>query len=197
MDSSQQLTDVLKTLGDFSTRLGFIDIGLVLMVLVGLLWGYRKGFSVFFNRFIQMVVMIIITLEYFDATVGLFSIESSILKFLARITFFLLIAFTAYFFTRMIMQAAAKILTINFAELIDKLGGAIFGASFFVLLISFFSYFLLLFPGEFMKTSYEKYNLSGSFLLKLCPDVHQLIRPVIPDAIKAYATPESQTKKPK
>jgi uncharacterized membrane protein required for colicin V production len=181
--------NLLKTLNGVVMRFGLIDITLILLIFIGMLRGYRKGFSILFNNLIQLLFIMTVTLEYSESIVGFFSIKSLILSFLARILVFFVLVSVCYYFSKLLLQGAAKILTINFTDVIDKIGGALLGGAYFVLLLSFFTYFSLIFPGTWVKETYEKSNLSGPTLIRLSSDVHQTVRQLIPDQIKASVPP--------
>ncbi|MBI4387794.1 MAG: CvpA family protein [Candidatus Omnitrophica bacterium] len=182
-----QIVDFLKTVHSFVTSFGLIDFALTLLVLVGLLRGYHKGFSALFGQLVQLVFIILVTVEYTDRIRGFLPISSPAISVIAHLVIFLTLVFLCYRISKLVKQGIAKVLTIHFSEVIEKVGGALFGVAFFVLLLSFVSYFLLLFPGNWVRESYEKYNLSGSFMIQLAPEVHKFVRQAIPESLRAAA----------
>ena len=182
---SPQIVDFLKAAHEFVTRFGLIDLVLMTLVLIGLLRGYHKGFSTLFGHLVQLVFITTITLEYTDTIRSYFPITSPVVGLIVQLAVFLVLTFVCYRVSKLVLQGLTKILTIRFSEIIEKMGGMLTGIAFFVLLLSFISYFLLLFPGNWMRESYEKYNLSGPFIVQLTSRVHQVVRQVIPGPLRS------------
>ena len=184
---SPQSVDFLKSIQEFFTRFGLVDIILIIFLFVGLLRGYRKGLAILIGNLVQILLMITIALEYTEPIAQLVPKASPVVDFIAHTSVFILIVFGCYQISKFLLQGFGKILTIHFTDLIDKIGGLLTGGTFFLLILSFFTYFLLFFPGTWIRDSYEKYNLSGAFLIRLTPDVHQVTRRIIPAPLRSSA----------
>ena len=181
---SSDITAILKQINDYVTRFGLVDISLVILVLVGLLRGYRKGFTILLGNLIQMVFAVTITLEYSDKIAAIFSIQSAIGAAIVRACVFLTLVVICHYISKMILQGIAKVVTIQFTEIIDKIVGAISGALFFILLLSFIVHFGMMFSTKAFKETFEKSNLSGAFLEEVAPAVHQVVRRIIPEPLR-------------
>lgn len=173
---SESFWAALKSINGTVSQFGLLDIGLIVLILFGLLRGYRKGLGVVFNNMIQLVFVVTVTLEFFEPLAGLLSAQSEILKMLARLSAFIVLVAVSYYVSKMVLFGAAKILTIHFNDAIDSLLGALAGAAHLTLTLSLLVSFLLIFPGGWVKETVEKQNLSGPFLGTLAVDVHQNIR---------------------
>jgi len=184
--NSPQTQDILKNINSFVTGFGLLDIGLIILLLVGLLRGYRKGFGGVFNGVIQLLFVMTLTLEYYEAVVAFFSVKSVILLFVFRVASFLLITIVSYFISKTILDGLAKIFTIRFTDIIDKVLGALFGGFFFILFLSFVCSLILLVPGDWFQENAQKYNLSGPFLIRLAPEIHKITRQAIPAPLQAH-----------
>lgn len=176
---SEQFFSMLKVAHGAVSRFGFIDIGLIVLVLFGLLRGYRKGLGVVFGNVIQIAFMIVMTLEFLDPLAGLIVVQSDIMRFLLRLSCFIVLVVASYFVSKIVLQGAAKILTIQFNDAVDNLLGAFAGAAHLVLILSLLTQCLLIFPGGWVKETLEKQNLSGPFLMLLSVDLHQNTRRLV------------------
>lgn len=177
--------DIIKSVNEMLMKFGLVDIVLAIVLLVGLLRGYRKGFGVVFGNLIQIIIITTVTLEYTEAILGSFSVNSDIFSFILRVVIFVVLVGATFYFTNVILQGLAKIFTVRFAELIDKVLGAITGGAFFIITLGLLTQFLLLFPGNWIRESYETYNMSGSMLIQLSPEVHKVSRFIIPEMVRS------------
>lgn len=190
---SPESQQMLQNVNQFVTGFGLLDIILIILLLAGLLNGYRKGFSVVIIRVVKLLFVVVVTLQYYEAILNLFPAQSPILSFILGILSFLLIVVVSYFCVKFIFELIARVFTIRFTDVIDKIFGALFGGFFFVVLLSFICSFALIFPGDWFQETSEKSNLSGPFLLHLAPDISQTARRIIPEPLRS---PVDGKKKP-
>jgi len=176
--------DFLKNVVAVLMNLGLLDLILMGLVLVGLLWGFRKGLMITFNRLLQLVIVLTITLEYQPYLVDYFSIASPVWLYVVNVVFFLLLVAVCYFVGKMFVDLIARIMTIQFAEVLDRILGALFGGAYFVLLLSFMSSFFLLLPNEWLHENFENANVSGPHMISLAKDVHRGARRAIPRSFR-------------
>ncbi len=183
------ISDFTKQINDMVTHFGLMDIILVILVLIGLLVGYRKGLSVFLSRLVQTVMIITITLEFVTPVVSMFPKQSPIIDAIIQAFTFLSIVIVSFYVMKAILEGIAKIFKIQFADFLDKVGGAITGVLVYALTFSFVCYFVLMFSTDALRDTFEKGNMSGVFLEKASPAVHEAVRHLIPGAVRASAEP--------
>jgi len=175
----------VKTANEVVTGLGLMDLVLIALLLVGLLYGFRKGLVGIFGKFFQLVVTITFTLEYFNTITEWIVIHSPVWRYVFHVTVFVLLTLVTYFVSKFFIQLVGKLLNIQITDLIDKSLGALTGAVYCALYVSFISYFLLLLPSEWLHETFEKNNLSGPFLMDFAPLVHKTAHVVIPEPLRA------------
>lgn len=160
--------------------LTWLDLTFLIVILVGLMIGNRKGFAAFFGHLFLLVITVTITYQFTGPITQSFPFESPIAKMLMSALTFAAIAILSLFLVGIVLKTIGKVLQFKLAELVDRLGGAILGCLYSVLLFSFISNFALIFPGDWLHKTYREEALVGKFLINLSPKVHNAVVRVIP-----------------
>ena len=174
-DRAAALAGFVKQINDMVMSFGLMDLIFIILILIGLIRGHRKGFSILLGNLTQMIVIVTVTFEYTEKVVKFFNASSPIVTDITRALVFLAITILCYYITKVILQAFAKVFTIQFADSIDKISGAITGVLFITLLLSFICNFVLMFSTKGFKDVFLKANMSGHLLEKAAPLTHDLV----------------------
>ena len=186
MDRLAPLTGTMNQITGFINQFGFVDVLVICLLIFGILRGIYQGASKLLFRLLQLVLMVMITLEYSGAVADFAGSHTPIVNMLIHVFIFLVFTLTFYFLTKWIIDFIVKILKLQFVDIIEKVGGIVLGAAFWALLLSFTTHFLLLFPGQWLRDTLEKKTLAGPYLIKTAPMVHQYTRQIIPMEWRAH-----------
>ncbi len=155
----------------------WIDWLVLIALVIGLIHGIRKGFMLVLGDTLQLIAVIILTLE-FDAKVTTFLSTYAVFLPQAWIELagFLIAAVFFWWGVDFISQFLAKIITAQTSSQLKVIGGAMSGVVYAFLLLSFLSAGLLLSPLELMKPVYENNaSYTGYKLAQTAPKIHQLV----------------------
>ncbi len=162
------------------SSLTWLDYTFLIVILVGLLIGNRKGFAAFLGHLIVLVFSVTITHQFAAPIAQSFPFESPIARMLMSALTFASMAIVSMFCVGIVFKVIGKVLQFKFSEFVDRLTGAILGSLYFVLLLSFISNFALIFPGEWLQKTYREQALVGKFLITLSPKIHNGIIQFVP-----------------
>jgi len=160
--------------------LTWLDYTFLLIVLIGLLVGNRKGFAAIFGNLVLLIITVTLTHQFAEPVARSFPFESPVAKMLMHALSYAALAVTSLFLIGMVLKVIGKVLQFKFSEFIDKLSGSVLGCIYFILLFSFISNFALIFPGDWLHKIYQETAPSGRFLMTLSPKVHQAVMQAIP-----------------
>ena len=161
-------------------RIGWIDIVFLIVLVVGVIYGMRKGLTKALPGLISVVLAQTLATEYYKAA----SIELQRFvplppSFSDTLLFALIvIAVTvAVFF---IFKFLSWIATIQFKSEIDHIFGAILSALRFVLVLGLLASFLSLIPVPFLQETFKSRSISGGFLAHSSESVHHVVAHFLP-----------------
>lgn len=160
--------------------LTWLDYTFLIMALIGILVGKRKGFAAMFGHLFLLIIAATIT-HYFTGPIAeSFPFESPIARMLMKALTFASIAILSLFVIGIGFKIIGKVLQFRFSEFLEQLFGSIMGCAYFILLFSFLSNFALIFPGDWLHKTYEEKAPVGKFLMKLSPSVEVRIVEMLP-----------------
>jgi uncharacterized membrane protein required for colicin V production len=146
----------------------------LVLILIGFVWGGRKGFSEMFGKLLGIVLVSMLTLSFYP------KVAKDILSFFPRsfaepAAFFLLAVFlwvsVAWF-----INICGKLFKIEAQGFLKTLGGGIFGVLRMALLISFIVQFLLFLPSNYVQNIFKRgRTYSGFAISRIAPDLHTLV----------------------
>ena len=162
------------------SALTWLDYTFLIVIFIGLVIGSRKGFANFFGKSLLLLIPVPLTHEFAEPVAKSFPFQAPIAAMLMHALTFVAFAIASLFIIGIMLKVIGKVLQVKFADLFEKIGGSILGCVYFVLLFSFISNFILIFPGDWLHTVYEKEAPVGKFLMKFSPKVHEKINQTIP-----------------
>ena len=154
------------------SKLGWIDLALLVALVGGAVVGYTRGLADQVTRFISLLVTIVVTLHYYERVAALITQNSSVPPVFASMTTFFLIGVFTNVVAKLVFIVFSKLLTVQFVYFLERIVGSILGALRFVLLLSVISFFVSLLAMPRVNKLYKADSLSGSALLAVCPYVH-------------------------
>jgi len=154
------------------SKLGWIDLGLIVAIVGGTVIGYTRGLSDQVARFIALVITTVVTFHYYERITALITQNSAVPPVFASMTTFFLLAVVTNIVAKLIFIVLAKLLTVQFVYFLERIVGAFFGALRFVLLFSLISVFVSLLKHPVVEKLYSEESLSGPAVIQLCPYVH-------------------------
>ncbi|HNV86158.1 MAG TPA: CvpA family protein [Candidatus Omnitrophota bacterium] len=166
---------------DIFSKLGWIDVVSILLILWGLGRGLAKGLEEEFPRLVSVVFATIVTLHYYEAFARLITFENPLVQYAVKLISFILTAFLSIILTRFFFSILGSIATIKFNGVISKLGGAIVGPVRLMLFFSLVVFFLMLTPLAFFKQAlgFER-SVSGGLLLQASEKMHEVFLKFLP-----------------
>jgi len=159
----------------------WIDWLACLFVLAGLIYGIRKGFMSILGRILQLMVVVTLTLEFYGKLNALVKpYLGNIPPETAKPIAFVAAGIVFWLLVGLIAKYLAKIISAQTSSLLKILGGALGGAFYGFLLLSFISQALMASSFENFKKVYdEKASYTGFALARMAPKLHRLVtRPI-------------------
>ena len=165
-----------------SARIGWIDIVFLIVLLVGVVYGMRKGLTKALPGLIGVVLAQTFAIEYDKAASAFVQGFIPLPPVFSDVAMFALIVVAVMFAVVFIFKFLSWIATIQFKSEIDRGLGACFSALRFVLLLGLLASFLSLIPVPFLQETFQGRSLSGSFLAHSSERVHDVTGRFLPSA---------------
>lgn len=166
-----QLFESMK-MGFVISKLGLVDLGLMIAIIGGTVIGYMRGLNDQVTRFISLCVTVIVTMHFYERIAALITQNSAVPPVFALMVTFFLVAILTNVVAKLIFIVISKLVTVQYIYFLERIVGGIIGAIRFVLLFSFISVFVSLLAHPEVDKLYKEESLSGPALLKICPSVH-------------------------
>lgn len=155
----------------------WIDWLVLIAAILGLMQGIKKGFMTVLGDILQLMAVIVLTLEFEGKVSAILSTYAVFLpEAWMKTCGFAIAAIVFWWVVRFMSQFLAKIISAQTSSQLKVVGGGLCGVVYALLLLSFISQGILLSPLESLKTVYEK-NAShtGFKLAHMAPKIHQLV----------------------
>jgi uncharacterized membrane protein required for colicin V production len=163
-------------------QIGWIDIVFVLVFTIGIFLGLKRGLGKVLPRVVGIVTAQTIAQEYY----GVFSMfvheRVPLPKLLIEIFFFVALVFLAFLFVELCLQVLGLLAKLEFKTFVSAVGGALLSGFGSILLLGLLSSFILFFPFQTIRSSFESRSLSGPSLAKLTEQIHGRFSGLIPSA---------------
>jgi uncharacterized membrane protein required for colicin V production len=144
------------------------------LILGGLLWGGRKGFSDMFGKLLGIFLVSMLTLSFYQKGAQHF-LSFFPARFAQGLSFFVLAVFL-WISIAWCLNIFGKFFKIEAQGFLKTLGGMIFGVLRMVLLLSFVAQFLLFLPfGSVQKIFQRGRTFTGYAISRVVPDLHELV----------------------
>jgi uncharacterized membrane protein required for colicin V production len=156
----------------FFSNLGWVDWVLIAFCVVGIFLGLKNGLSKELPRLLESLLVLLVAFEYYPYLSEWLTRETPLAETYARALTFGLIWFVCWLSLRMIFEIAGKLVHLEVSAPFEAIGGVLVGGSRYVLFFSLLSYFLMLFPLDWIHQSYQVNSWSGQKLTEIPPQIH-------------------------
>jgi uncharacterized membrane protein required for colicin V production len=160
----------------FLSHLGWVDWLLIAFFVVGVFLGLKNGLSKEIPKLLESLIALLVTFEYYGFFSEWLTRETPLTETYAKVLTFGLVWFICWICLRMIFEIVGKLLRLEVSAPLEALGGLAVGAVRYFLFFSLLSYFLILFPLDWIHQSYEVQSWSGPRILQIPPAIYQTVR---------------------
>jgi uncharacterized membrane protein required for colicin V production len=154
------------------SKIGFIDIGVVLALVGGAVIGYTRGLAEQITKFIALIVTTVVTLHYYERVAALITSNSIVPPVIATVLTFILLAAITNVVSKIILMVFSKLITIQFVYFIERFFGSLIGAIRFLIICGMISIAASLLSLPAVDNLFKVDSISGPVLIKICPYVH-------------------------
>ena len=159
----------------------FVDIIALILVLLGLWQGYRRGLSGELAQVISAIVSVWVSWHYYD-DLGHWLTDSTRLGPQESLAVaFILLILGAFLFTWVVRIILRHIMEFTFKERIEKMGGALAGLIRTSLIIAVVIFFAGLLPNEFLHRVFMENSLIGRQLDHYIPTAYEKLTEYYPN----------------
>ncbi len=171
-------------MGSVLSDLGFVDIGLLVFFVWGLLSGFVKGFSFQLSRFMALLFGMALGLVLYQPLAHILSNKTLLNEPLLASLLLFSISLSASFLFKLLFSVLAKIVSFQFVYFIERVLGALLGGVRFVVFFAFLSYLVLLWPTQVLKPYYQELSYTGRYVAAFIPKYQQWV-----NTFKGYFLP--------
>ncbi len=164
----------------FFSHFGWVDWTLVAFIFLGVLIGLKNGIGKEFPRLIEGLISLFLTMEYYAFFAAWISRETPWPESYARIFTFLIGWIATWLVLRLLFEILGKLAHIEVATPIQWVGGFFVGGLRYFLFFCMLSYFLTLFPLDWIQRSYKVESWSGQTVSQIPAKIHETVSRVIP-----------------
>lgn len=145
-------------------KIGWVDVVAVILILWGLVAGIKRGLEIELPRFLEIVVATIVTFHYYESVGAILHTHLSAPQSAAKLFSFLGIALICVLVMKLFFKITGTLVSLKFMAAISRVGGGLIGILRFILTLSLLSYFLLMLPLDFFRSSFTfERSWSGPF----------------------------------
>jgi uncharacterized membrane protein required for colicin V production len=166
------------------THMGWFDVMTLIMFLVGLAFGLRKGLAKVLQLIIVVMVAEAVTLQYSQSVTDFIHAQIPIPHTGLHVVIFLFLALgviTVGYFSFAVLSLIA---TIQFKTGLSRTGGFLLGGILTLIFWSLISSLLILIPMPFVQEVFEEGSITGSLLIQLGAWVQDLLFRWIPETLQ-------------
>lgn len=174
-----QLIDALRksVLYSMLESLAPFDWFVLVALVIGILYGGRKGFGDMLGKVVGMAAVSVVVLACY-ASLGKFLLQVIVAlpNKVAEALAFLILTVITWVFVFWILGVFGKFIKVEVSGILKFFGGLFLGALFVVLLSSFIAQFFLFLPENGVKWIYnEGHSYTGAALSKVAPKIQRII----------------------
>ncbi len=164
----------------FISHFGWVDWTLSAFLLVGILLGLKNGLSREFPRFLESLISLYVTMEYYGFFAAWLARETPWPEAYGRIFTFIFLWFLSGLVLRLLFEIIGRLVHLQIAAPFEWMGGLLGGGVRYFLFFSMVSYFLILLPLDWMQSSYKVKSWSGPTLIQVPVKIHEGINRLLP-----------------
>lgn len=160
----------------FLMNLHPFDWTVLFVLLWGMAYGSRKGFSEMFGKVVEVVLVTFIVVTFYPQLAETISVHIPGIPLSASEPMaFLFLAVFSWVSIAWILNALGKVFHVEVSGILKPLGGMVFGLVHCVILVSFAIHFFLIFSiASFDKMINSGKTLSGPIIVKVLPTLYQI-----------------------
>lgn len=144
------------------------------LILGGLVWGGRKGFSDTFGKLLGVSLVSMLTLSFYQA--GAANFLSFLPTSAAQAASFFILAVFLWVSVSWCINILGKLFKVEAQGFLKTVGGGLFGVLYMTLLLSFIAQFLLFLPIDFVQKTFKPGRTFTGYTISRCvPDLHALV----------------------
>ena len=163
----------------FFSHFGWVDWMLTAFLFLGVLLGLKNGLNKELPRLVELLISLYVTLEYYSFFAVWISRETPWPETYARIFTFLVGWLASALVLRLLFEILGRLIHLEVASPFQWIGGFFVGGLRYFLLFSMVSFFLVLFPLDWLQRSYRVQSWSGPFVAQLPAKIHDEVNTVI------------------
>ncbi len=153
------------------SKVGVVDIVMLIALVWGLLIGFAKGFSRQFGKLFNLCLSITAALLLYEKTAEILYTKTIMQQPIAEsLCLFILLIVNSFIF-KLILVIFNKIVTVQFVYFIERVGGAFIGGLRYVLFFAYIANLVLLWPSDYLKPFFSDKSFSGPVIEKIIPNV--------------------------
>ena len=156
----------------FFAHFGWVDWALAIFVFIGILLGLKNGLARELPRLLETVISLYVTMEYHTFFAAWLARETPWPEAYARVFTFAAVAFVSWLVLRLLFEILGRLAHLEVASPLQWVGGILVGGVRYFLFFSLVSYFLVLFPLDWIHRSYQVQSWSGQTLSQIPPKIH-------------------------
>lgn len=160
----------------FFSHLGWVDWLLIAFVIVGFFLGLRNGMSKELPRLLESLIALLATFEYYGLLSDWLTRETPLMETYAKALTFGLVWFVCWLCLRMVFEILGKLIHLEVSAPFEAIGGVAIGGARYILFFSLLSFFLMLFPLDWIHRSYQVHSWSGQTLTEIPRQIHEWTR---------------------
>ena len=181
--------------GIFLANVQWLDIVFVMTFVLGVFLGLKRGLGKVIPKFLAVVLAQAVTIEYYDKLSKFLSNwVGPIPAWLVEAIVYAALAIGVMVLVKFSGELIALTATVEFKPIVNNVGGAIIGGLQYVLALSLFSSFLVLFPIPPLQETFKSHSLSGPYLTEASKKVNHLFTNWLPDFESGKPVPKTVTK---
>jgi len=163
----------------FVSNFGWVDWMLLTFVFLGVLLGLKNGLSVELPRLGETLLSLYLTMEFHTFFAAWVARETPWPETHAKIFTFFLTWCLSWFVLRLLFEIAGRLVHLEVAGPFQWVAGLFVGGLRYTLLCSVVSFFLVLFPLDWIQQSYKVQSWSGQTLAQVPAKIHSWINEFI------------------
>lgn len=168
-------------LNSLLSQFHWIDVGVILFLFVGIIYGLKKGFWKVFFDLIRIVVVIALSLEFEPWIVAYFQTPLGFIPETFRPIFFLgVTGLLFWFLVTVLIRGLRALFVTKTSWFVQVFGGIVLGSLYAFLTASFFAQIVMRSPWTHIKDLLSGSDShSGPYLVAAAPEIHARIVPPV------------------
>lgn len=163
----------------FLSHFGWVDWMLAGFLFLGVILGLKNGMSRELPRLAETFLSLYLTMEYHGFFATWISRETPWPESYSRIFIFAVIWFLSWLVLRLFFEILGRLAHLEVAVPFQWVGGVLIAAARYFILCGMISYFLVLFPLDWIQRSYKVQSWSGQMLSQIPPKIHGWVNKVV------------------